>query len=310
MHPLAELLNPYVITAKQNGPRVLFTAGVHGDEYEPMLAAVGLADTISEKLKAGSVTIVPLVNPGAYRMGTRFGADGLDLARICPGRVDGSESERAAAQISDLIRNSDYYVDLHTGGKQLEIFPLSGYMLHDSADIIKKQRQMAEAFNLPVIWGTDKSLEGRTLSVARDAGVPAIYVEYGGGESVCKEIINSYVLGCIRLLNQLGMTDEKDRIEPRPKYWVEDYRPGNGHLQTKMPAPSDGLFVPEVCLGDRVSSEQTWGFIHCLEDGSRKEIKSEASGIVLFLRKSARVKKGDSLGGTLPISSPGKITIP
>ena len=40
---------------------------------------------------------------------------------------------------------------------------------------------MARAFNLPLIWGTDASLEGRSLSVARDAAVPAIYAEYLGG---------------------------------------------------------------------------------------------------------------------------------
>lgn len=40
---------------------------------------------------------------------------------------------------------------------------------------------MARAFGLPLIWGTDPTLPGRSLSVARDANVPAIYAEYLGG---------------------------------------------------------------------------------------------------------------------------------
>ncbi|MDP4252266.1 MAG: M14 family metallopeptidase [Bacteroidota bacterium] len=309
MKPIAEYRGDYHFRAKQKGPHVLFTAGVHGDEYEPMLAAVSLAERLKGNLIAGTVTIIPVVNPDAYKMGSRVGADGLDLARICPGKPDGSGSEKAAARVSALIRQSDYYVDMHTGGKALEIFPLAGYMLHQSADVLEKQRNMAKAFNLPVIWGTDDSLQGRTLSVARDAGVASIYVEYGGGDTVNKDIIDAYLRGCLQLLASLGMLREESPVKSNVEYWVEDFTPANGHLQSKMPAPAEGLFVPEVRLGDQVSKGQTWGFIHGLNPYTRKEVISDSKGVVLFLRKSVRVKQGDSLGGTLPVSQPGKITI-
>ena len=52
------------------------------------------------------------------------------------------------------------------------MLPLAGYMLHRDAAVLDAQRRMARAFNLPVIWGTDWRLEGRSLSAARNAGVP------------------------------------------------------------------------------------------------------------------------------------------
>ena len=54
----------------------------------------------------------------------------------------------------------------------LAVLPLVGYGLHGDESVLEGQRQMARAFNLPVVWGTDASLEGRSLSVARDANPP------------------------------------------------------------------------------------------------------------------------------------------
>ncbi|HAH45285.1 MAG TPA: succinylglutamate desuccinylase, partial [Planctomycetaceae bacterium] len=53
------------------------------------------------------------------------------------------------------------------------------YTLHSNPEILDMQRRMALALNLPVVWGTSAHLNGRSLSAARDLGVPAIYAEWG-----------------------------------------------------------------------------------------------------------------------------------
>ena len=163
------------------GPRLLISAGVHGDEFEPMAAVRGLMQSVRGEGLRGRLTLVPVVNAAAYRRGERTAEDGLDLARVCPGRADGSVTQREAFALSELIRDADYYIDLHTGGKAFTLSPLAGYMLHQDTQILEQHRRMARAFNLPLIWGTNPNLDGRSLSVARDARVPAIYVEHGGG---------------------------------------------------------------------------------------------------------------------------------
>lgn len=171
-----KLVKSYRVDSGKAGPNVLLTAGVHGDEYEPMLTAMQLINELPELLASGSVTIVPITNESAYAHGSRYGEDGLDLARTCPGNSEGTITERVASQISTFIKKADCFIDMHTGGLAYDIYPLAGYMLHPSFEILKKQQEMALAFNLPLIWGTDYRPEGRTLSVARDAKVPAIYV--------------------------------------------------------------------------------------------------------------------------------------
>lgn len=294
---------PIIIDSKKDGPIVLITAGVHGDEYEPIIAAQKLIGLLESKLIVGKVLIVPCVNSTAVELHTRFGDDGLDLARVCPGNVNGSSTEKDAAEISELIKHSDYLIDLHTGGRILDIFPMVGYMLHPTEMVLAEQREMAKAFGLPMIWGTECSPNGRTLSVARDAMVPAIYVEYGGGSTVRKEIIQSYTAGCLAVLAYLKMFDNVVKETTSPKYWVEDPTPQNGHLQSKMPSPTDGIFVPNKSVGDGINEGEMIGQIIDMQSGNKIPIYVQETGIILFLRCDAIVKKGDSLGGIVPVNS-------
>ncbi|GLU52833.1 succinylglutamate desuccinylase [Dyadobacter frigoris] len=289
-----------------DGPNVLLTAGVHGDEYEPMLATLDLVEELAGNLANGSVTIVTIVNESAYLASTRYGSDGLDLARICPGNLEGTVSEIAASQISELIRDADYFVDMHTGGATYDIAPLAGYMLHPSSEILEKQRQMALAYNLPIIWGTDYSPNGRTLSVARDADVPAIYLEYGGGSGIRKEVVKAYQDGFLNLLKSLCMIEQAVESQSMEKYyWVEDHRMESGYLQGKMPSPADGIFISEIKLGEIVKKGQRWGKIVDPMNGHSVDVYADISGLAFLERVLLKVKKGDTLGGILPIEKPG-----
>ena len=294
--------SPYIIDSGYEGPSVLITAGVHGDEHEPIIAANNLIGILSKQLKKGKVTIVPIVNTTAVANGSRYGSDGLDLARACPGNSQGSVTEVDAAKISAIIVQSDYLIDMHTGGKLFDIYPLAGYMLHPDHNVLEQQRAMAMAFGLPIIWGTDHAPNGRTLSVARDHNIPAIYVEYGGGIAARDEIVHAYTIGCVGVLKKLAMIDTAQEIYSAPEHIVEDPTPQQGHLQAKMPSPAEGIFVPAVKLGQMIIAGDHWGVIHHLGTGNQTNIFADISGMVLFLRVDARVNVGESLGGILPIN--------
>lgn len=306
---MSKLFDKYEFDSGFAGPHVLITAGVHGDENEPVVAAWNLTEIIRSVLKIGRVTIVPVLNVSAYKLGNRCGLDGLDLARTCPGSSGGSITEQVAFEASKLISEVDYYIDLHTGGKIFNIVPLAGYMLHHSEKVLDRQRMMAVAFGMPVIWGTDRYAEGRTLSVARDANVPAIYVEYGGPPPASERIIEEYIAGCLHVLSMLGMIMKDVPQKPNSWYWVEDNRLHNGHLQAKTPASVAGVFIPQVHPGITIKTGDLWGIIEDPISKSRKEIKADSDGMVLFTRVKGFVDKGDSLGGILPITKPGKIFI-
>ena len=301
-------LNSRKFCGESPGPHLLITGGVHGDEFEPIAAIRRLirhfdaADSVT-KLRQGRLTLVPVVNESAFLRGTRTGVDELDLARVCPGRTDGSVTERTAHMLSELIRSADFYIDLHSGGTAFSVLPMTGYSLHPDETIRNRQREMAIAFNLPVVWGTSPDLDGRSLSVARDAGVPAIYAEYHGSGRCDPQGVDAYVTGCFNVMSLLEMIDRPAAEKPIVEHIVEDPRPSSGHMQVCNPSPITGIFEPAFALGDRIDAGDSLGVVH--DPCGRKpslQIPAPHSGIVLVLRTFSRVIKGESVGVILEIS--------
>jgi predicted deacylase len=303
------ILRHKTIAGHLPGPHLLITGGVHGDEFEPMATARRLLRVLDPARLRGRVTIVPVVNEPAFARGRRTAEDERDLARTCPGRDDGTPTERIAAALSRLIRAADFYIDLHTAGSLFQILPLAGYSLHSDARILEQQRTMARAFNLPIVWGTNGRLDGRSLSVARDANVPAIYVENGGGGSCDPDRVAACVEGCLNVAGCLGMLD-RPACESEVRYVVEDDRDESGHLQRQHPAPSAGYFQSAVQLGKIVERGQPLG--HVLDPLGEQStvVTAYDGGIVLFLRTFPSVQAGDPLVALLPATQPGDIYYP
>ncbi len=287
------MIQSLVITGRRPGPRLLITGGVHGDEWEPMAAIRRLRTLIPPDSLAGALTLVPVVNEPAFARAQRTAGDGLDLARVCPGDPQGSITQRIAAELSSLIRSADLYIDLHTGGRNYDILPLAGYTLHPQPHILDAQRRMARAFNLPLVWGTTPNLEGRSLSVARDVPIPAIYCELAG-PGFSPGGVEMYVEGCLNVLGEFNMLDRTPSAS-RVTWTVEDATDQSGHLQVQHPAAIDGFFEPSARLGDRVQKGQPIGKIEDLLGRSSHPVRAAQSGVLLLLRAVASVKKGDAL---------------
>jgi predicted deacylase len=303
-------LKSKTIVGRDAGPHLLITGGVHGDEWEPMAACRRLLAEIDPANVRGRITIVPVVNEPAFLRGKRTAEDELDLARTCPGRDDGSVTERIAASLSRLIGTADFYIDLHTAGTVFQMLPLAGYNLHTNTTILEKQRTMARAFGLPIAWGTNARLDGRSLSVARDAGVPAIYVENGGGGTCDQGRVDENVRGCLNIARTFGVLTDTAASSNEPQYFVEDDRDASGHLQVQSQASVAGYFEPSMALGEVVRRGDVIGKIVDPLGAVLAEITAYDSGTVLLLRTFPSVRSGDPLVVILPICGPGTATYP
>src|SRR6187431_726117 len=159
------------------GPVFAVTAGVHGDEYEGVRAIFEVFDSLDTASLRGTLLAVPVVNPPAYGACQRTSpVDGANLARVFPGKVDGSLSERiAAVLVREVIGKADFYLDLHSGGVRYAMPSMAGFYAGDP-----RGRAAAEAFGAPVIWGHPVIEPGRTISVAHARDTPFLYTEAWG----------------------------------------------------------------------------------------------------------------------------------
>ena len=195
-----------VVRGAAPGQTLLATAGVHGDEFEGMVALRQVYEGLSPDRLAGTFVAVPVANPPAFEAGQRTNPnDGQDLARVFPGDPAGTVTEQLAhALTQSFIRHADLYCDLHSAGQHYAMASLVGYQLRPEP-LLGAQRRAARAFGLPLVWGTT-ALPGRTLSAAGDLGVPAVYAEVTG-EGRCRPAdVERYVHGLRQLLAHLGLT--------------------------------------------------------------------------------------------------------
>ena len=289
-----KLFESLTIEGTQPGQHLLILAGVHGDEYEPMAAVRKLKSQIAPEKLRGKVTLVPVLNQPAYERINRRGPDDLDLARTFPGSPDGSITQQIAHEATLLIQSVDYLVDLHTGGLFTNLAPFSGYTLHPDQSILETQRRMSRAFNLPVSWGTSAHLDGRTLSAARDHGVPAIYAEWGGGSGCNIEAVEGYASGCLSVLSELGMLDISIEQKPIP-YQIEDDRKESGHLQLQNHAPVAGFFEPAVQLMQQVKVGDKLGSLCSITGDDVTTVSASQTGVIIGIRTLPYVEKDEWL---------------
>ena len=287
---------PITVIRNDDGPTLVISAGVHGDEYEGQIAIANLARTFSTSDIRGRLILLPMVNLPAAEAGCRVSPiDDANLNRHYPGRPDGTPSEVIAHFHEDVILPlADYAVDLHSGGSSL-IYPAT--VLRGPSHSPQEEQGLSlltEAFDLPYAWvftgGGGRNSAARTaMGAANRKGVINVMAELGGGNRVTPDILRRTERGLRRILHALGML---------PGY-EPDAADGTRALHAKgsVYTYEAGLFEPLKTIGQDVMSGEVIARIHHPETPGHApdEVASHHEGIVLAMRAMAQVRRGDAL---------------
>ena len=281
-----------------DGPTITLFGGVHGDELEGVLASSIMLDRLAG-LQRGEVRVVPRANPSAVAGCNRESiVDGKNLARTFPGDAAGTYTERVAHVLTEeAIRGVDGLIDLHSSGYQYAMPFFGGYVagLSSSAESLK----MLDWFSPPILWRHDTLNPGRSLSVAADFGIPAIYIEasQGGGVLQHAEVIG-YVDGVTRVLVALDMLDPSTAV-PGPA--VRSVIPGGSGNSDESPATAHGGYCLAVAKrGQPVESGETLAEIRDDDGRLLETIVAPFDGVVMLIRAIAPVEAGDVIAMVAP----------
>ena len=281
-----------VVKGKNLGPTLVVSGGVHGDEYEGPLTIMNLYKELSEKEIKGCFVGLVVANVPAFESATRCSPiDGLNLARIFPGKVNGSVTEKIAYWIGEtLIKKTDYYIDLHSSGSDMEMPQMCGYITKDNSQKASFSKEMAEVFNAKVTWAHNNSGKGRTLSFASDHDVPAIYTECPASRSVASEDVVAYMRGVknvMTLINMIKGNYEGQKSKIRLK--------GDGDTDASIKAMNSGFFIARVKLLENVKENQLLGEILDLTGEIVESVYAPKEGVIGLRRLLPTVKSGDNL---------------
>ncbi|WP_217595999.1 succinylglutamate desuccinylase/aspartoacylase family protein [Cohnella sp. GbtcB17] len=279
-----------------DGPRLLVFAAVHGDEYEGVETILRLYERLSPEELAGSLVMLPIANPYAYRAGARISPDDdTNLARVFPGKPDGTVTERLASTLHGLIAESDFFLDLHSGGTHYAVAALAGYYHDPESAFGRRCRAAAEAFGSPLLWGHERIAPGRSVSSAQALGVPWLYTEAYGGRRIRPEDSDLFYRGALRLMNHLGMLVRPNASELGLAPSTIRTIHGDGNFDESVAAAADGFFIPDVPLLTELRSGDRIGTIRSYGGEVQDEVRASSDGILVMLLGTPIVRKGDSI---------------
>jgi predicted deacylase len=186
-----------VVRGAKPGPRLLVTAGIHGDELNGISVIHRLAK-IDPKTLAGTLVLVPGLNTPGLLASSRNFPDGSNLNRVMPGEETGP-AERYAKRLWDglLKPNADAAVDLHTQSRG------TAYVMYAFAST-PRTRRMAELVG-PDILKMDTGDKGTVENELTNAGVPAITFELAYPEVFDEPTVVRGAAGLRNLMTEMGM---------------------------------------------------------------------------------------------------------
>ena len=287
------LAMPIVSIRNGAGPRVLLTAGNHGDEYEGQVVLTRLAHALAPADIRGQVIVLPMLNYPAAAAGMRTSPiDDGNLNRVFPGDPDGRPTWLIAHFIeSVLMPEVDYAMDLHSGGSSLIYVPGTLARRSDDKQVMDKVLSLVRAFGAPHCYLMQVGREtGGFLSAADRAGIIGLSAELGGAGMVTRETLAITERGVRNVLRQIGVLPGK--VEAPPTRIMQVDRAAH-----YVYAYDAGLFEPRVELGDSVKQGDLAGMV-LFPDAPWREpvpVRFSGDGVVVCKRVPARVERGDCL---------------
>lgn len=275
-------------TGRTRRPCLGLVAGVHGDEYDGVLALHEIVRETSPDDLDGTLLIIPVANPAALAAGQRrTPEDDRDLNRTFPGDPTGTLTERLADFLArQVLHQADLVFSLHSGGATGSLAPRVEF-LNVPGPIGQSSYEAAWASGFPNLVGLPK-LPGLLLSAMADVGVPLIEGEVGGCATVRPQNVIYYKDRVAAVARHIGIDRRQSTIQGRPgirQVWQREH----------LVAGANGVFLREVEMEQAVRQGDRLGRIIDIEGKVVGDVLAPANGVIGGYREYASVRAGDSV---------------
>ncbi len=276
------------------GPALALVSGAHGTEYASIIALEKLIGLLNPSELAGTVIIVPLVNiPSFERKVPHLNpVDGKNMNRMYPGKMDGTQTDRASFLITkQVVEQCDHLIDFHGGDLDESLRPYSYWTKTGNERQDRVSREMVLAFGLDhIIISTDRPKDPQASryleNTATTRGKPSITVEAGHAGTVEAEDVGALVNGSLSVMRYLKMLPGSAAVIEHP-VWVEKV--------TSVASEQTGIFYPLVRRGTYVEQGMKVGYVTDYVGKVIFEAGAPVAGVVLYICAVPSMTKGATI---------------
>lgn len=293
-----------VINGAGNGRVLAAVAGVHGYEYNSVIALESWIETLNPKAINGALILVRVAHVPSFEARSVYvnPFDRKNLNRSFPGKADGTQTERIAWAISQhVVAHADFLLDLHSGDGAEWLAPFTGVYGGPLATDYRLAMQVAEAFQFPHVvtykMNTQQQVD-RKRSLNRQgvaAKIPTVLVEIGENGSKHATDVKALING---LNATLAVLDMKDSLPPAKATNLRYYEG-----TSSVPVAAAGLWFPYHSKGRKVTKGEALGVLKDYFGNQIAEVKAPVSGYAIYGLMGPPVRKGESV---MTIATPAK----
>ena len=193
------------IESISDGPRIVLTACMHGDETGGTVVIQELFKSLKGQMLCGKIFAFPMLNPfGFENTSRRISISNEDLNRSFPGNPEGSLAQRIAAIVMDKIMElkPDIVLDLHNDWNKS--IPYTVIDAFSEQKWLDKLQSFAKVLGLPAIQESEQITSSFSYNLNLQ-NIPALTLELGESLIINEKNV-AYGTDAIKnLLENLGM---------------------------------------------------------------------------------------------------------
>ena len=285
LHTMTKLKIPIIVErSKLDGPTVLFTACLHGDEINGTEIVRQLIVQKINKPKRGTIICIPIINIFGFINKTREFPDGRDLNRVFPGSKTGSLASRFAYYIlKDIMPHIDYAIDFHAGGAsrfnapQIRIVPENPEL-----------KKLSEVFSAPFTLYS-KNISGTFRNSCDKLDVKMLLFEGGKSLDINDAITKEAIEGTKRFLTHLEM------LNPRKKAISNENKTIYIEKSNWVRAKHSGMFHGLTAIGSFVKKGDLLATISDPYGKVEHKVKAPHAGFIINVNDAPIIFQGDAI---------------
>ncbi|MFW0718241.1 M14 family metallopeptidase [Pedobacter sp. N23S346] len=289
-----------IFNGSKNGKTLGITAGVHGYEYTPILAAQRLIKVIDPQKLQGVVILVQIAGLESFLGRSPYVSpvDKKNLNRSFPGNSNGTNTEKVANFISEqIIAKSNYFLDMHSGDAPEDLISYAAYYSNSKmpeSSSTGKEMAIALGFDYIVNFDTDKKdyikKSEKSLYCTAEAfkrGIPSIDIECGRLGIIEEDKINKVEQSVSNLLHHLHFLPDTKKAVTHSHTMITN--------RIYLSAKFDGIFYPTKKAGDFVKKGMKLGHITDYFGETIQSIYAPEEGLILMIINTPPINKDEDL---------------